>query len=168
MKFTTDKIKWTEAMESFATRVITEKLSKIANDYDDATVKLSKLKHNQIKVALSIDAFRAQVVGEDFYAVMSEVTNKLKRIIAEYKKRYHTDTVKTKYATEPNKDVVLFEDLISKEKVFELTPILIVDALKEFEQTDYPFYAFRDAADDNQICIIYRRFGDTYGIIRCH
>ena len=58
--------------------------------------------------------------------------------------------------------------LISKEKVFNLTPMTLEDAINMFECTDYPFFVYKDVDDDNHIAVIYKRFGNTLGIIRCY
>ena len=40
-------------------------------------------------------------------------------------------------------------------------------AIKNFEQTDYTFYVFRDIDARNEVAILYKRFDGSLGIIRC-
>ena len=172
MKFITDKIEWTEAMKDSAEELVGLKLSRLVDNWKDATVTLKKLNKDKIKVALSLDLFRAQEVGTDFYSVMSKVASTLKQIIRNHKKKYvdkkrnlQIDMYEFLPEEEDEYDIT---DYVSKEKIFDLKPTTLEISLEEFEQTDYPFYVFKDAKDNNTITIIYRRFDDTYGIIRCH
>ena len=162
MKFTTDKIVWTDAMKEMATETLVKKLDRLI-DPTDAIIKLTRVNDENIKVTLSLDSFRAQAINSDFYMAMLDAAAILKTIIIKHKAKYKDHTIKTPVIETDLKDI----ELISKEKIFDLSPISVDEAVRAFEQTDYEFYVYKDIDNDNAITIIYKRFNNTYGSIVC-
>lgn len=179
MKFTTDKIQWTDSMKEFAEVTLSKKLDRLVDDVSRCDLKISKLNDDSIKVEISLPKFRAQAIHSDFYAAVVEAASKLKSIISR-NKRKRSDNSKYKQLSifdpevcpEIADEVAAAEDiylnLISKEKIFELTPMTLADAVEMFECTDYPFFVYKDIDDNNNIGVIYKRFGNTLGLIRCY
>ena len=178
MKFTTDKIQWTESMKDFAEITLAKKLDRLVDDTSVCDLKVSRLNDDAVKVEISMPSFRAQAVHNDFYAAVVEAASKLKSIISRNRSKK-----KNRDYAEPEQisifdlvdevDEIDDEDnsylkMISKEKIFNLTPMTLEDAINMFECTDYPFFVYKDTDDDNNIAVIYKRFGNTLGIIRCY
>lgn len=176
MKFTTDKIQWTESMKDFAEMTLAKKLDRLVDDISICDLKVSKLNNDAVKVEISMPSFRAQAIHNDFYAAVVEAASKLKSIISRNrsKKKRHDSEMPKQISIFDSVDMIDDEDenpylsLISKEKVFNLTPMTLEDAINMFECTDYPFFVYKDIDDNNNIAVIYKRFGDTLGIIRCY
>lgn len=179
MKFTTDKIQWTDSMKEFAEVALSKKLDRLIDDVSKCELKISKLNDDNIKVEVSIPKFRAQAIHSDFYAAVIEAASKLKSIISRNKRKL-SDNSKYKQlsifdseaCSEIDDAAVAADDiylnLISKEKIFELSPMTLTEAVEMFECTDYPFFVYKDIDDGNNIAIIYKRFGNTLGLIRCY
>ena len=55
--------------------------------------------------------------------------------------------------------------VVIRQKVHRTVPMAVDDALYEMELVGHPFYLFIDA-DTGQPCVVYRRHGWTYGVIR--
>ena len=177
MKFTTDRIQWTESMKDFAEMTLAKKLDRLVDDISICDFKVSRLNDDAVKVEISMPSFRAQAVHNDFYAAVVEAASKLKSIISRNrsKKKRHDAVAPEQLSIFDSVDVIDAEEdenpylsLISKEKVFNLTPMTLEDAINMFECTDYPFFVYKDIDDDNNIAVIYKRFGNTLGIIRCY
>lgn len=178
MKFTTDKIQWTDSMKDFAEMTLAKKLDRLVDDISICDLKVSRLNDDIVKVEISMPNFRAQAVHSDFYAAMVEAASKLKSIISRNKskkKRHETSEPQQLSIFDSADEVDEVEDednsylkMISKEKIFNLTPMTLDDAINMFECTDYPFFVYKDIDDDNNLAVIYKRFGNTLGIIRCY
>lgn len=160
---------WTEPMETYARNTITSGMRRVTGLAEGYTVKISIIKKRtkMTKVELSGGGFRAQCINDDFYKAMSDVVSKFKALVLKHAKRLLTNKRKTAVATDIVEDLDMLEPLYSKEKIFILEPCSIFEAIKQFNQTDYSFYTFRDLDYNNEIAILYRRFDDSVGIIRC-
>ena len=173
MKFTTNKILWTDSMKEFAEITLNKKLDRIIDNVNDCDVKISKVSDETVKVEVSLPDFRAQATHSDFYAAIVEAASKLKSIITRRKKKLSMKSNCKQISMFDINPSIVEEDpeilkLISKEKTFNLTPMTLTDAVEMFECTDYPFFVYRDIDDENNIAIIYKRFGNTLGLIRCY
>ena len=179
MKFTTDKIQWTESMKEFAEVTLAKKLDRLVDDVSICDLKISRLNDDSIKVEISLPNFRAQAIHSDFYAAVVEAASKLKSIISRNKRkrtdgsRYRQLTIfDTPEADDISDATMRAQDacleMISKEKIFELTPMTLSEAIDMFDCTDYPFFVYKDIDDNNNIAVIYKRFGNTLGLIRCY
>lgn len=169
INFNAQNISWTEAMEVYAREAIEKGMSRAALTDVTYTVKVSIVdkKTKIIKVELSAAGFRAQCTNKDFYSAMTAVVSKFKSLVLKQAKK---NIAKKRNIT--TVDIVseldnIEDELISKEKVFILDPCTTEDAIKAFEQTDYNFYTFRDIDANNEVAILYKRFDNSLGIIRC-
>ena len=120
-----------------------------------------------IKVELSGGGFRAQCTNKDFYVAMTAVASKFKSLVLKQAKKLVSKKRKGLDISIEADTTDTLEDLISKEKTFILDPIEVETAIKNFEQTDYTFYVFRDIDNSNEVAILYKRFDKSIGIIRC-
>lgn len=169
INFNAQNISWTDAMEVYAREAIEKGMSRAALTDAVYTVKISIIdkKTKLIKVELSGAGFRAQCTNKDFYAAMTAVVSKFKSLVLKQAKKTIALKRKGIDLLTNNEIPDTLEDLISKEKVFILEPCTVEDAIKSFDQTDYAFYVFRDVDNQNEVAILYKRFGDDLGIIRC-
>lgn len=169
INFNTHGITWTEAMETYAKEAIEKSMKRTTLLEVPYTVKASIVdkKTKLIKVELSGGGFRAQCTNKDFYAAMTAVASKFKSLVLKQAKKLVSKKRKgLDLATEVDA-IDTLEDLISKEKTFILDPMEVEVAIKNFEQTDYTFYVFRDIDAHNEVAILYKRFDGSLGIIRC-
>lgn len=170
INFNAQNLSWSTAMEDYAREAIEKGMRRIAINDMVYTVKVSVVnkKTSLIKVELSGAGFRAQCTNKDFYSAMTAVVSKFKSLVLKH----------TKKAIAKKRSTIVFDDstslveekindLISKEKIFVLEPCDLDTAVKNFEQTDYNFYVFKDIDDGDSVAILYKRFDDTLGIIRC-
>lgn len=170
INFNAQNLSWSTAMEDYAREAIEKGMRRITINDMAYTVKVSVVnkKTSLIKVELSGAGFRAQCTNKDFYSAMTAVVSKFKSLVLKH----------TKKAIAKKRSTIVFDDstslveekindLISKEKIFVLEPCDLDVAVKNFEQTDYNFYVFKDIDDGDSVAILYKRFDDTLGIIRC-
>lgn len=163
MKFLTDKITWTASMKAIAREQVNAKLVRLLDALDKTEFKLSKTGPDTIKVAVSVDDFRAQAVNDDFYIALSEAVTKLKTLLVKSaKKQTRTNKQKTTEILLDEADTI-----ISKDKTLMLSEISIYQAIENFDKTDYAFYVFKDIDAQGVISILYKKFDNTYGVIRC-
>lgn len=169
INFNSTNIAWTEAMETFAKEAIEKSMKRTALLEVPYTIKASIVdkKTKLIKVELSGGGFRAQCTNKDFYTVMTAVASKFKSLVLKQAKKLVSKKRKGLGLDMEADAIDTLEDLISKEKTFILDPMEVETAIKNFEQTDYTFYVFRDIDNHNEVAILYKRFDGSLGIIRC-
>lgn len=169
INFNTHGIAWTEAMETFAKEAIEKSMKRTTLLEVPYTVKASIVdkKTKLIKVELSGGGFRAQCTNKDFYAAMTAVASKFKSLVLKQAKKLVSKKRKGLDIEVETDAIDTLEDLISKEKTFILDPMEVETAIKNFEQTDYTFYVFRDIDTNNEVAVLYKRFDGSLGIIRC-
>ena len=169
INFNSTNITWTEAMELFAREAVEKSIKRTTLSEVPYTVKASIIdkKTKLIKVELSGGGFRAQCTNKDFYVAMTAVASKFKSLVLKQAKKLVSKKRKGLDITIEADTADTLEDLISKEKTFILDPIEVETAIKNFEQTDYTFYVFRDIDNMNEVAILYKRFDKSLGIIRC-
>lgn len=170
INFNAQNLSWSTAMEDYAREAIEKGMRRIAINDMAYTVKVSVVnkKTSLIKVELSGAGFRAQCTNKDFYSAMTAVVSKFKSLVLKHTKKAIAKTRSTIVFDDSTSLVEeKINDLISKEKIFVLEPCDLDTAVKNFEQTDYTFYVFKDIDDGDSVAILYKRFDDTLGIIRC-
>ena len=167
INFNAQNISWTDAMEVYAREAIEKGMSRAALEDMAYTVKISIVdkKTKLIKVELSGSGFRAQCTNKDFYAAMTAVASKFKSLVIKQTKKLISK--KRKIAEFIEEELAGVEELISIEKTFILEPCELETAIKNFEQTDYNFYVFKDRDSDCEVAILYKRVDGTLGLIRC-
>lgn len=157
MRYLSNKTTWTNAMKEFARSTLKEKLSNLVSDPDDAEIKVTKV-DIRIKVDVNYEDYRAQAIGDDFYLVMLEVSNKLKGIIAKHKKKY------TQYEQLDFEGNSLEVEEPARRKIQYLLKQTYAEAKAEMDKTDFDFYAYFDI-DEGNPAIIYRRHEGNVGVI---
>ena len=168
INFNSTNITWTDAMEVYAREAIEKGMKRTTLTDVAYNIKISIIdkKTKLIKVELSGAGFRAQCSNKDFYTAMTSVVTKFKSLVLKQAKKAISKKRRIINLT-TEESIETLEDLISKEKTFILEPCDIETAIKNFEQTDYTFYVFRDIDCNNDVAILYKRADNSLGIIKC-
>lgn len=155
---------FTTAMKDNATEKVM-KLSKYIN-CENAIVAYKTTRDGLTKVEISIgNDVRASKTGEDFYELVPDVVDKLESQIKRYKstKLYS----KRHCGIENLPDVEDTTDEITKEKTIVLDKETYDEAIDEMELLGHNFFIYKDVDRADNICVIYKRFDGTYGVIEC-
>lgn len=167
MRFISDKIVFTSAMKTFVEETTLKKLRRLDVNISDIDVKLNRLNNENVKVEMSIEKFRVQVVDKNFYKAVREAADKLKTIINKSTDKNNKKIKNKVHKIETADDEFNVTALISKQKTFSLKPITVEEAVSELEHRDYTFYVFRNTNEEGCISVLYKRHDDDYGIIKC-
>ena len=161
MKFIGD---FTNAMKEYAKEKLT-KIEKYVN-IDDATVSFKKFsKEDKVKVEISLDKIRASKIGDDYYDLIYKVIDKLDSQIKKYKEKSNVKIGLNNFLYDPLCEDESYLDTISKEKILFPDEITSKKAIDEMELLDHDFYIYKDIDKQNDVCVLYKRYDDTYGII---
>ena len=146
------------------------KLEKYFTPDTEAIVTLSVEKERQkIEVTIPVkgNIIRSEQVSNDMYVSIDLV----EEIIERQLKKYKTKLIEKKQA-EANfqkafieNDYAEEEDIkIIREKKFDIKPMYPEDACVQMELLGHSFYVFMNAETD-QVNVVYKRKGNTYGLI---
>lgn len=128
-------------------------------------VKVSVEKEgNLIKLATSfVDKFNhhyyISTKREDFYEAVDRLKDKCNREIREHSRKVKAN----KIVNLP--EVYEEEPMIAKEKFLVADEISIEKAIEDMETLGHNWFVFRDE-DTHEICILYKRYKDGYGLMR--
>ncbi len=166
-----EKIKITDAIES----AIKEKLKKLDPYFESpneitAYVKICINGLSQtIEVTIPTKRFtlRAEETHEDLYAAINTNVDKLERQIRKNKTRLNRKLKTEISGMNMNFEVSeqeIEEKKIVKRKELEMKPMDEEEAILQMELLGHDFFVFQNEEEDC-ISVIYKRKGDTYGII---
>lgn len=146
------------------------KLEKYFNPDTEAQVTMSVEKDRQkIEVTIPVkgNIIRAEQVSTDMYTSIDLVQETIERQLKKYKNKLIDRTqggsgFTQEYLDEDYDD----EDTIRivRTKKFAIKPMDAEEACLQMEMLGHSFYVFRDA-DTDQVCVVYKRKGGTYGLI---
>ena len=147
------------------------KLEKYFTPETEVHVTLSVEKDRQkIEVTIPVkgNIIRSEQVSNDMYVSIDLV----EEIIERQLKKYKTKLADTKMGSRENfkreyldKDYMEEEEIrIVRTKVFDMKPMYPEDACIQMELLGHSFYAFCNAETD-EINVVYKRKGNTYGLI---
>ena len=147
------------------------KLERYFNQDTEAVVTLSVEKDRQkIEVTIPVKGtiIRAEQHSNDMYVSIDLVEEIIERQIKKYRKKL-IDKKQSAQAfsalfMEEEEDVHDEEIRIEKTKHFDMKPMYPEDACIQMELLGHNFYVFINAETD-QVCVVYKRKGDTYGLI---
>ena len=147
------------------------KLSKFFSPDTTAMVTLSVQKDLQtIEVTIPIKGsmIRAEESSSDMYVSIDLVEEIIERQIRRHRKKLidktqHAESFSTLFAEEeaPDDDA---EIRIVKIKKFDFKPMDPEEACLQMELLGHNFFVFKNAETD-ETCVVYKRKGDTYGLI---
>ena len=155
-------------------RAVEEKIGKLERYFSpdvEAHVTLSTQKERQkIEVTIPVKGsiIRSEQVSNDMYVSIDLVEEIIERQLKKYKNKL-TDSHRSG-SNDFNPDYVDrdYEDegeiIISRSKVFDIKPMYPEDACIQMELLGHDFYVFVNA-ETNQTNVVYKRKGNTYGLI---
>ena len=147
------------------------KLGRYFNPDTEVNVALSVQKERQnIEVTIPIKGtiIRAEESSNDMYVSIDLGEEIIERQIVKYRKKL----IDRKQSSPAFSDAFLQEDTpvaeeeikIVKTKRFAVKPMDPEEACLQMELLGHSFYVFLNAEDD-QVCVVYKRKGGTYGLI---
>ena len=146
------------------------KLEKFFNPDTEAQVTMSVEKDRQkIEVTIPVKGgiIRAEQVSSDMYTSIDLVQETIERQLKKYRSKI-VDRQQSGggFAQDYLEEVDEDEDLIKivRTKRFAVKPMDPEEACLQMEMLNHSFYVFRNAETD-QINVVYKRRGDTYGLI---
>ena len=167
-----DKLLVTEGIKSHIDSKL-KKLEKYFDSHDQITanVLVRVTGRNQtIEVTIPTNHFtlRAEEAHDDLYAAVDLVVDKLERQIRKNKTRIEKRSKKEKFK-EINYDfnIELDEEdnnKIIKRKKLDMKPMSEEEAILQMNLLGHAFFIFKNIDNEN-ICLLYKRNDDNYGII---
>ncbi len=155
---------------------VEDKLSKLEKYFKpdtDVFVTLSVEKDRQ-KIEVTIPTkghtIRAEEVSNDMYVSIDLVEETIERQLIKYrtkivsKKLNAATNFKAEYLEEQYDDDDEEEIKIVRSKRYDLKPMYPEDACIQMELLGHDFFVFVNAEND-ETCVVYKRKGNTYGII---
>ena len=147
------------------------RLEKFFTEDTNAQVTLSVEKERQkieVTIPMKGHIVRAEQVSDDMYVSIDMVAEIIERQVVRYKKKI----------IDQNQDAAFFQDRFLEEedpedydeiqiirsKRFAVKPMYPEDACVQMELLGHNFYVFRNA-ETNEVCVVYKRKGNTYGLI---
>ena len=162
-------IEVTEGLRS----AVTEKLGKLEKYFTpdtDVNVTLSVEKERQkIEVTIPVKGslIRSEHVSNDMYVSIDLVEEVIERQLRKYKnkiidKKQEASNFQKAYI---ENDYLEDEDIrIIRTKKFGIKPMFPEDACVQMELLGHNFFVFRNA-ESGEVNVVYKRKGDTYGLI---
>jgi putative sigma-54 modulation protein len=146
------------------------KLEKYFTEDTEVHVTLSVEKDRQkIEVTIPVKGsiIRSEQVSNDMYVSIDLV----EEIIERQLKKYKTKLTDREQGAGSFKQEYLDKDFMDEEEVkiirtkkFDIKPMYPEDACVQMELLGHNFYVFNNAEND-RICVVYKRKGNTYGLI---
>ncbi len=152
---------------------VTEKLSKLERYFTPDTnviVTLSVEKERQkIEVTIPVKGkiIRSEQVSNDMYVSIDLVEEVIERQLRKYK----TKIIDKKQAASNFQKTYIDNDYMENEEIrivrtkkFDIKPMYPEDACVQMELLGHSFFVFMNA-DTDQVNVVYKRKGNTYGLI---
>ena len=152
---------------------VEEKIGKLEKYFTPDTevhVTLSVEKDRQkIEVTIPVKGsiIRSEQVSNDHYVSIDLVEEIIERQLKKYKSKLvnykqNSDNFKQDYI---EKDFADDDEIkIIRSKKFDMKPMYPEDACVQMELLGHNFFVFQNAETD-QVCVVYKRKGNTYGMI---
>lgn len=145
------------------------KLEKFFHPDTEVTVTLSVEKLRQkIEVTIPVKGsiIRAEQVSDDMYVSIDLVVDIIERQMRKYKtklasKMHAEASFQPSYLMEDAEDTQI---KIVRTKQFAMKPMDVEEACVQMELLGHNFYVFRNA-DTDEVNVVYKRKGNTYGLI---
>ena len=135
----------------------------------NVTLSVDKDRHKiEVTIPVKNGIIRAEQVSSDMYVSIDLVEEVIERQLKKYKNRlqdkqqaegssFKREFLEADYAEDEDIKIV-------RRKQFDMKPMYPEDACVQMELLGHSFYVFRNA-EDEQICVVYKRKGGTYGMI---
>ena len=146
------------------------KLSKYFRDDTEATVTLSierELQKAEVTIPIKGNILRAEQATTDMYTSIDAAGDAIEKQLLKHRKKL----IEKHHAVEGFSQAYLEEEaededeiLIVRKKHFAVKPMDPEEACLQMEMLGHNFYVFRNA-DTDDICVVYKRKNNTYGLI---
>ena len=146
------------------------KLAKYFNPDTEVHVTLSVEKERQkIEVTIPVkgNIIRSEQVSSDMYVSIDLVEEIIERQLRKYKTKIVDKQQTAEAFSQMNVENNYMDDeevKIVRSKKFDIKPMYPEDACIQMELLGHSFYVFINAETD-QVSVVYKRKGDTYGLI---
>lgn len=166
------KVEITEAIKNYIVEKI-GRLEKYFNSPESLTATVvARIRGNSQIVEVTIPTnntiLRCEVESDDLYASIDLVSDKLERQIRKNKTKMQSKKAKSIY------DEFVFEEEVEEEtptqtivkrKELDTKPMSEEEAMLQLELLGHDFYIFKNDAQNNDVCVLYKRKDGNYGII---
>ena len=146
------------------------KLAKYFNEDTEVHVTLSVEKDRQkieVTIPMKGNIIRSEQVSSDMYVSIDLVEEIIERQLKKYKKKLIDKKQSASFFKQEfvEKDYMEEEDVqIIRTKKFDIKPMYPEDACVQMELLGHSFFVFCNAETD-QVNVVYKRKGNTYGLI---
>lgn len=172
----------TDALRGYAERKV-NKLARHFAQLSGATVtEIVQGRQHRVEVQLEGDniTLRGEERGEDMYAAIDRVVDKLERQMQKYKDRLYArnsphhhhghgvhnepDSLRTAPVRIEGMEEETPVGRIVRHKRFAIKPIATLEAVEQMELLDHDFFVFENA-ETGEVNVLYRREDGNYGIL---
>ena len=121
----------------------------------------------EVTIPVKGSIIRSEQVSNDLYVSIDLVEEIIERQLKKYKSKLvnykqNSDNFKQDYI---EKDFADDDEIkIIRSKKFDMKPMYPEDACVQMELLGHNFFVFQNAETD-QVCVVYKRKGNTYGMI---
>lgn len=166
------KVEVTEAIETYIETKI-GKLDKYFENPEELTATVViRIRNTEQIVEVTIPAkgviLRAEESHKDLYAAIDLVSEKIERQIRKNKTRLRKHNKRKENIAEFILDFDIAQDqdeeVVVKRKQIDMKPMSEEEAILQMELLGHAFFAFKDVETGN-VCILYRRKDNNYGLI---
>ncbi|MBQ2053957.1 MAG: ribosome-associated translation inhibitor RaiA [Eubacterium sp.] len=146
------------------------RLEKFFAEDTNAQVTLSVEKERQkieVTIPMKGHIVRAEQVSDDMYVSIDMVAEIIERQVVRYKKKIIDQSQDAAFFQDrflEEEDIEDDEIQIIRSKRFAVKPMYPEDACVQMELLGHSFYVFRNA-ETNEVNVVYKRKGSTYGLI---
>ena len=146
------------------------KLDKYFSPDTEAHVTLSVEKERQkieVTIPMKGNIIRSEQVSNDMYVSIDLVEEIIERQLKKYRKKLISQHQSESFFKKDflEKEVDYEEEIqISRTKKFDVKPMYPEDACVQMELLGHSFFVFRNAETD-EVNVVYKRKGNTYGLI---
>lgn len=146
------------------------KLDKYFSDECEATATLSTKREKkclEITIVSSGMIFRSEIEDETFRNALDRAVNSIERQIRKNKTRLERRLRSGAFDDgifETGEDIEEEPEFIIREKAFPIKPMSVEEAIMQMNLLGHEFFVFRDDRSE-EICVVYKRHDNTYGLI---
>lgn len=141
-------------------------------DIDKVTVTLiAEGNREKAEVSMMIKGYllRGEDSGQDVFAAIDTVVDKLEKQLVKYKEKLQRKTKKDKgkIAEAAVEEVVYAEpeDELVRTKRFQVKPMTVDEAIMQMNMIGHSFFVFSNSENEEEINVVYVRNDGKYGLI---
>lgn len=157
---------------------VDSKVSKLERYFTNSTIanvtmKTEKNNHVcEITIPVKGNVLRVQCMTEDMYKTIDQAVDILERQIRKYRTKIKDRKIHNLMRNEVeggfSEEYVEEEPhtiKIEKRKQFLLKPMDPIEACMQADLLNHEFFLFKNSENNNEICVVYKRGDESYGLI---